>query len=79
MSTLKPGKSLLEEMRDTMQRLHYAIHTERSYCDWVGRYIRFHHLQERSALLIEPERKVEDFLMHLAVQANIVRRLFNFF
>jgi len=71
MSTLNSGKSILEEMRSTMQRLHYSIHTERSYCDWVTRYIRFHHLQERTALLIEPEKKVEDFLTYLAVQANV--------
>ena len=55
-----------------MQRLHYSIYTERSYCNQVTRYIRFHHLQERTALLIEPEKKVEDFLTHLAVQANAV-------
>ncbi len=74
MSTLNSGKILLEEMRDTMQRLHYSIHTERSYCERVARYIRFHHLQERTALLIEPEKKVEDFLTHLAVQANVAAR-----
>ena len=68
---MNPGKSLLEETRDTLQRLHYSIHTERAYCDWITRYIRFHHLQERAALLVEPEKKVEDFLTHLAVQANV--------
>ncbi|MCF6255418.1 MAG: hypothetical protein L3J98_05700 [Gammaproteobacteria bacterium] len=25
-----------------MRRLHYSIHTERAYCDWVARFIRFH-------------------------------------
>jgi len=70
MST-KPGKTLLEETRETMRRLHYSIHTERAYCDWITRYIRFHHLQEKAALLMKPEKKVEDFLTHLAVRANV--------
>ncbi len=53
-----------------MRRRHYSIHTERAYCDWIGRYIRFHHMQAREALFIDPEKKVEDYLTHLAVQAN---------
>ena len=48
-----------------------SIHTERAYSDWIIRFIKFHHLQERETLLIEPEKKVEDFLTHLAVQANV--------
>ena len=71
MSTEKSKTNLLEEARDTLRRLHYSIHTEKAYCDWVLRFVRFHHLQEREALLIEPEKKVEDFLTHLAVQANV--------
>ncbi len=58
-------------MRDTLRRLHYSIHTERAYCDWVSRFVRFHHLQERTSLLLNSEKKVEDFLTHLAVQANV--------
>ena len=71
MSIEKPKKNLLEEVRNTLRRLHYSIHTERAYCDWIMRFIKFHHLQEREALLVEPEKKVEDFLTHLAVQANV--------
>jgi integron integrase len=54
-----------------MRRLHYSIHTERAYCDWIIRFVSFHHLQAREALFIEPEKKVEQFLTHLAVQANV--------
>jgi hypothetical protein len=35
------GPRLLNEVRRVMRRLHYAIHTERSYCDWIARYVRF--------------------------------------
>lgn len=71
MSTQNSKKSILDEMRDILRRLHYSIHTERAYCDWVARYIRFHHLQKKEALLIDAENKVETFLTHLAVQANV--------
>ena len=38
-------KKLLEQMRDVMRLKHYSIRTERSYCDWVERFIRFHRMR----------------------------------
>jgi len=32
------SEPLLDEIRRTMRRRHYSIHTERSYCSWVKRY-----------------------------------------
>ena len=71
MSNLNSKRNVLDEMRNLLRRLHYSIHTERAYCDWVARYIRFHHLKEKVALLNEPEKKVEAFLTHLAVQGDV--------
>ena len=71
MSTTQSGKTLLTETRDLMRRLHYSIHTERAYCDWIARFVRFHHMQARETLFVEPEKKVEDYLTYLAVQANV--------
>ena len=71
MSTQISGKKLLAEMSDLMRRLHYSIHTERSYCDWVSRFIRFHQLTSRDALLVDSKGKVEAFLTHLAVQDGV--------
>ena len=62
MSTEKPKNNLLNDVRDTMRRLHYSIHTERAYSDWILRFIKFYHFQEREAMLVEPEKKAEDFL-----------------
>ena len=45
--------------------------TERAYCDWISRFVRFHPLVSRDALYMDTERKVEDFLTHLAVQADV--------
>ena len=63
--------NLLTEMRDLMRRLHYSIHTETAYCDWVAKYVHFHKMQARETLFVEPEKKVEDYLTYLAVQANV--------
>ena len=36
------AKKLLEQMHDLMRLRHYSYRTERSYCHWVERFIRFH-------------------------------------
>ncbi len=68
MSSENPKKNnLLTEMRNLMRRLHYSIHTENAYCDWVAKYIHFHKMQVRETLFVEPEKKVENYLTYLAV------------
>jgi transposase len=38
----KPDPRLIEQVRDTLRLKHYSIRTERAYCDWIVRYIRYH-------------------------------------
>ncbi|MFW5450888.1 MAG: integron integrase [Methylophagaceae bacterium] len=71
MSDLNKSKSLLDEMRDILRRQGYAYATENTYCDWVSRFIRFHSLKSRDALLDNAEDKVEQYLTHLAVKKNV--------
>jgi hypothetical protein len=59
------GPRLLNEVRSVMRRLHYAIHTARSYCDWIARYVRFHRMPSREELLSAGAPDVEVFLTHL--------------
>ena len=71
-SSGNPDKpKLLDEFHNVMRRRHYSIHTERSYSDWIKRYIHFHKMQERQELLEGKDRKVEDFLSHLAVYGKV--------
>lgn len=42
--SIKKGKRLLNEVKDIMRLKHYSIHTERSYCDWIKRYIQYHRM-----------------------------------
>ena len=53
-----------------MRRLHYSIHTERAYCDWARRYVKYHGMSTR-ADLEEGTEKVEAFLTHLAVDRDV--------
>ena len=49
-----------------MRLHHYSIHTERTYCGWIKRYIHYHSMTSREEL-INGEAKIEAFLTHLAV------------
>ena len=69
--TPNPKLKLLEQVREVMRLKHYSIRTEQCYCDWIRRYIRFHGLKEREALLSEPEAKMETFLSDLAVNGQV--------
>ena len=60
----------MDEVRDVLRLHHYSIHTERTYCDWISRFIRFHKMQSRDDLK-DGENKIESFLTHLAVHANV--------
>ncbi len=54
-----------------MLRLHhYSIHTERSYVEWIVRFVRFHGMQSREDLF-PAEPKIEAFLTDLAMNGNV--------
>ncbi len=53
-----------------MRLHHYSIHTERTYCDWIKKYVHFHHMKSREDLE-EGEKKIEAFLTYLAVRKNV--------
>jgi len=40
---------LLHQVRNLMRLQHYSIHTERSYVDWIRRFIHFHQMRTRKA------------------------------
>jgi integron integrase len=61
---------ILDEVRQYLRLHHYSIHTERSYVDWIVRFIRFHRMRSREDLL-PGESKIESFLTHLAVEGNV--------
>ncbi|MCF6345899.1 MAG: integron integrase [Thiomicrorhabdus sp.] len=61
------NKPIIQEMREKMLRMGYAYKTERSYCDWAKRFIRFSGATSREDLLLNSSVQVETFLTDLVV------------
>ena len=61
---------LLQQVRNVLRLHHYSIPTERSYLDWIKRYVHFHHMRCRQDLA-DGERKIEAFLTALAVRGKV--------
>ena len=61
---------LLDQVRQVMRLRHYSIHTERSYLDWIKRYVHFHRMKRREELA-GGEAKIEAFPTYLAVKAMV--------
>ncbi|MCK5557188.1 MAG: integron integrase, partial [Candidatus Hydrogenedentes bacterium] len=55
-------------MREAMRSRHYSRSTERSYCNWVKRFIFFHNVRHPDEMG-EPE--INAFLTHLAVKEHV--------
>jgi hypothetical protein len=61
---------LLDAVRQVLRLHHYSIHTERSYVEWIVRFVRFHGMRSREDLF-PAEPKAESFLTDLAVNGNV--------
>jgi hypothetical protein len=48
--TPNPKLKLLDQVREVMRLKHYSIRTEKAYCDWIRRYVKFHGMQSREEL-----------------------------
>ena len=66
----QPSPKLLDDARNVLRLYHYSIHTERSYLDWIKRYVHFHHMRCRDDLA-DGEKKIEAFLTDLAVRGKV--------
>lgn len=47
---------LLDEVRQVLRLHHYSIHTERSYVDWIVRFVRFHGMRSRCLIFYVARR-----------------------
>jgi site-specific recombinase XerD len=69
-ATRNQQPKLLDEVRKVLRLHHYSIHTERSYVEWIVRFVRFHGMRLRENLF-PAEPKIEAFLTDLAVHRNV--------
>ncbi len=63
-----PEVKLLEQVRTAIRTRHYSLRTEKSYLQWIKRFIYFHG-KRHPAEMGEPE--ITAFLSHLAIQKNV--------
>ncbi len=61
-------KMLSEVVRDTIRLKHYSYQTEKSYVQWIKRYVAFHN-KRHPREMGQPE--IEAFLTHLAVEGKV--------
>ena len=59
---------LLDRARNSLRQRNYSYRTEKSYVNWMKRYILFHNKQHPRELG-EPE--IEEFLTYLAVKKKV--------
>jgi integron integrase len=67
-AVLNKPKRLQQELQDLMRVRHYSLRTERTYWEWIERYIRFNQLRHPSEMGA-PE--VSAFLTHLARDGGV--------
>ncbi len=59
----------MDQVRQVMRYHHYAYRTEKTYSDWICRYIK--HFGAKFHPKDMGKREVEAFLSHLAVKENV--------
>ena len=68
MTSRKTKSPFLEKVRAAIRLRHYSVRTERSYVDWIVRYIRFHDNRHPDDMG-EPE--VKTYLTYLATRRRV--------
>ena len=59
---------LLDEVRSVLRTRHYSFHTEKTYTQWILRYIRFHNVKHPKEM---GAAEISAFLSHLAVDGAV--------
>ncbi len=64
-----PSLKLMDQVRQVLRYHHYALSTERTYRDWILRFIRFHGAKKHPKHMGKTE--IEAFLSHLSVYRGL--------
>ncbi|MFO7912744.1 MAG: integron integrase [Desulfotignum sp.] len=67
--TPNPNLRLLDQVRETLRYYHYAKSTEKTYCQWIIRYIHF--FEKKVHPMDMGEKEIERFLSHLATHEKV--------
>lgn len=61
-------KKLLDQVRDAIRAKHYSLRTEKTYIDWIRRFILFHKKRHPREMGVA---EVQEFIVHLAAEGNV--------
>ncbi|MBP8646341.1 MAG: integron integrase [Syntrophobacteraceae bacterium] len=64
-----PDLRLMDQVRQVLQYHHYAYRTEKAYCDWILRFIKFHGSRTHPRDMGKVE--IDAFLSHLATELKV--------
>ena len=74
-----PDAKLMDQVREVLRYYHYAYRTERTYCQWILRYIRFFGAQThpKDLSVSHIERFLSDLAVKRSVSASTQNQAFN--
>jgi integron integrase len=64
----KPPRKLLDQVSDAIRIKHYSLRTEKTYLEWIRRYILFHKKRHPKDMGAE---EIQAFLTYLATQRTV--------
>jgi hypothetical protein len=67
--TPNPDFKMLDQVRETLHYYHYSRSTEKTYCQWITRYIYFFEKNVHPKDM--GEKEIERFLSHLATHEKV--------
>jgi integron integrase len=68
MQNENPPRKLLDQVSDAIRIKHYSLRTEKTYIEWIRRYILFHQKRHPKDMGAE---EVKSFIAHLATQRAV--------
>ena len=64
-----PDAKLMDQVKEVLRYHHYALNTERTYCNWIVRFLKFYGMERHPNAM--DERDVERYLSHLATEGGV--------
>jgi integron integrase len=68
MQNEKPPRKLLDQVSDAIRTKHYSLRTEKTYIEWIRRYILFHQKRHPKDMGAE---EIQSFITYLATQRAV--------
>jgi site-specific recombinase XerD len=64
-----PQLKLMDQVRQVLHYHHYSYRTEKTYCNWIIRFLKFYHLKIH--LREMGKNEIDAYLSPLATKANV--------